>query len=150
MDMDAIVVGGGNTLNMMAIWQSQGIDKILKKAYEKGIIMAGGSAGSLCWFTGGSTDSRPKELSIVECLGFLDYSHSPHYFNELARKPLYESLILSKKLGPGYACDDMAGLLFIDGKMKKSITINTLHKSYFVSLKDGKINQEIITATLIN
>jgi dipeptidase E len=150
MDMDAIVVGGGNTLNMIAIWKAHSIDKLLKKAYDKGIIMAGGSAGSLAWFNGGSTDSRPKELTIVECLGFLNYSHSPHYFNEKTRKPLYEKLILSKKMGPGYACDDMAGLLFVNGEMRKSITIDASQKSYFVSLKDGKINEEVIKAELIN
>lgn len=63
MQMDAVVVGGGNTLNMMAIWKAQGIDLALRKAYEAGIVMSGASAGSLCWFTSGTTDSRPKELS---------------------------------------------------------------------------------------
>ncbi len=113
LDSDAIIVGGGNTLNMIAIWKAQGIDTILRKAYDNGIILAGGSAGSLCWFTGGYTDSRPKELSLMECLGFLDYSHSPHYNGDPARRPLYKKAILEGKLSPGYACDDNAGLLFI-------------------------------------
>src|SRR4030095_4827909 len=95
MSMDAIIVGGGNTLNMIAIWKAQGIDTVLRKAYNKGIIMSGGSAGSLCWFTGGSTDSRPKQLTLVDCLGFLNYSHSPHYHAEPARRPLYHNSILS-------------------------------------------------------
>jgi dipeptidase E len=150
MDMDAIVVGGGNTLNMLAIWKAQGVDLALKKAYEKGTIMAGGSAGSLCWFTGGSTDSRPKELSVVECLGFLNYSYSPHYLNEITRRPLYQKLILSSKLKPGYACDDQAGLLFINGKVSKSVTLNKENKNYFVSIKDGKISEEIIPAEIID
>lgn len=150
MSMDAIVVGGGNTLNMIAIWKAHGIDKILRNAYEKGTIMAGGSAGSLCWFTGGSTDSRPKELSIVECLGFLNYSHSPHYLNEKKRRPLYQELILSNKLKAGYACDDMAGLLFVNGKMEKSISLNAENKNYFVSIKDGKINEELLPADIID
>lgn len=150
MSMDAIVVGGGNTLNMIAIWKAQGIDIALKKAYEKGIVMAGGSAGSLCWFKGGSTDSRPKELSIVECLGFLKYSHSPHYLNEVGRRPLYEKLILEGKLGPGYACDDSAGLYFENGKLKKSVTLNAKNKNYFVSASDGKIVEEILPAEIID
>lgn len=149
LSMDAIVVGGGNTLNMMAIWKTQGIDVALKKAYEKGIVMAGGSAGSLCWFTGGSTDSRPKELSVVECLGFLNYSHSPHYLAEKTRRPLYEKLILAGTLKPGYACDDQAGLLFINGKMAKSVTINSEHKNYFVTLKNGKIDEQVLPAEMI-
>jgi len=80
--MDAIVVGGGNTLNMLAIWKAQGIDIVLQQALDKGIILSGGSAGSLCWFVNGTTDSRPKELSIIEGLKFLNYSHCPHYHSE--------------------------------------------------------------------
>jgi hypothetical protein len=71
MDMDAIVVGGGSTLNMMGIWKAQGIDTVLRQAYQKGIVMAGGSAGSLCWFNAGLSDSRPKQLSVVGCLASL-------------------------------------------------------------------------------
>lgn len=149
MSMDAIIVGGGNTLNMMAIWKVQGIDVALKKAYENGIILAGGSAGSLCWFTAGSTDSRPKELTIVEGLGILNFSHSPHYLEETGRRPLYHQLILNGKLKAGYACDDQAGLLFINGEMKKSVTRNENHKNYFVSLKGGKIDEQLLPAELI-
>jgi dipeptidase E len=149
LSMDAIVVGGGSTLNMMAIWKAQGIDTVLKKAYNKGIILSGGSAGSLCWFTGGSTDSRPKELSLVECLGFLDYSHSPHYHAEAARRPLYHNYILKGILKAGYACDDRAGLLFINGLMKKAVSLDANNNSYFVSVVDGKIKEELIPAEII-
>lgn len=149
MSMDAIIVGGGNTLNMMAIWKVQGIDVALRKAYEKGIILAGGSAGSLCWFTAGSTDSRPKELTIVEGLGILNFSHSPHYLEESGRRPLYHQLILSGKLKAGYACDDRAGLLFVNGVMKKSVTQDENHRNYFVSIKDGKIDEQLLPAEII-
>lgn len=149
MSMDAIIVGGGSTLNMMAIWKAQGIDTVLRKAYNKGIILSGGSAGSLCWFTGGSTDSRPKQLSLVECLGFLNYSHSPHYHAEPARRPLYHNYILSGTLKPGYACDDRAGLLFINGVMKRSVSLDANNNNYFVSLVDGKIKEELLPAEII-
>ncbi len=85
---DAIVVGGGNTLNMLGIWKAQGIDTLLWQAYDRGIILAGGSAGSLCWFTGGWSDTRPGALSLVDCLGFLPYSHCPHYNDGSGRKEL--------------------------------------------------------------
>ncbi len=149
MGMDAIIVGGGNTLNMMAIWKAQGIDKLLKKAYKKGIVMAGGSAGSLCWFNAGSTDSRPKKLSIVEGLGILNFSHSPHYHKESGRKPLYHQLILSAELKAGYACDDLAGLLFVNGQLKKSVALDTENNNYFVSLKDGKIKEKLLPSEII-
>ena len=149
LESDAIIVGGGNTLNMLAIWKAQGIDTLLRKAYEKGIILAGGSAGSLCWFTGGYSDSRPRELSLIECLGFLDYSHSPHYNGEPARRPLYHQAILNQKLKPGFACDDNAGLLFINGKMVKSVSLNRQNHNYYISIKDGKLNEEKLPTEII-
>ncbi|AEE48442.1 peptidase E [Haliscomenobacter hydrossis] len=149
LECDAIIVGGGNTLNMLAIWKAQGIDTVLRKAYERGIILAGGSAGSLCWFMGGSTDSRPKELTFVEGLSFLNYSHSPHYHKEAARRPLYHNAILTGKLKSGYACDDKAGLLFINGVVTKSVSQNIDNNNYFVSVIAGKIKEELLSAEII-
>jgi len=149
MDMDAIIVGGGNTLNMLAIWKAQKIDLVLKKAYNKGIILAGGSAGSLCWFNAGTTDSRPKELTIVNGLKFLNYSHCPHYHSEENRKPLYHKNILDEKLSNGYACDDKSGLLFINGKLNKSVAIDTKSFSYYVYKKDGEIVERKLESEII-
>jgi len=150
LDMDAIVVGGGSTLNMIAIWKAQGIDTVLRRAYEKGIVLSGGSAGSLCWFTGGFTDSRPKNLSLVEGLGFIKSSHCPHYHSEPKRKPLYQEAILNGILLPGYACDDMAGILFENEKYIRSISLNKENNTYYVSATDGKIKEEMLpTAEII-
>jgi len=149
LSMDAIVVGGGSTLNMMAIWKAQGIDTVLRKAYEKGIVLSGGSAGSLCWFSGGYTDSRPKQLSLVECLGFIPLSHCPHYHSEPTRKPLYHAAVLSGKLAPGYACDDNAGILFEDGKLRKVVAENKDNNCYYISVADGKIKEELLPAEII-
>ena len=147
--VDAIIVGGGNTLNMLAIWKAQGINEALKKAYEQGIVIAGGSAGSLCWFTGGTTDSRPKELSIVEGLGFLNYSHCPHYSSEASRKPLYYQNILENKLDNGYACDDRSGIVFINEKAIKSVSTDAQSFSYYVYKKDGEVVEEKLEAEII-
>ncbi|MBC9795536.1 peptidase E [Sinomicrobium weinanense] len=140
--MDAIIVGGGNTLNMLAIWKAQNIDRALEKAYEKGIILAGGSAGSLCWFNGGTTDSRPGKLSIVRGLGLLDYSHCPHYSAEKSRRPLYHDNISSDELADGYACDDKSGILFVNGKAEKAVSLDKDNHSYYVYKKDGKVVEE--------
>jgi len=148
--MDAIVVGGGNTLNMMGIWKAQGIDDILRKALKKGIILSGGSAGSICWFKNGISDSRPVKLSIVNGLGFLPYSNCPHYSDSL-RKELYQNLLKSKKIKPGYACDELSGVIFKNGKLVEAVSINEVNNSYYVSLKNGTINeQEIKSKILIN
>jgi len=149
LSMDAIYVGGGNTLNMMAIWKAQGIDVVLKKALEKGIVLAGGSAGSLCWFDNGTTDSRPKELSVVEGLGFLPFSHSPHYHSEEYRQPLYHKNIANGIFKAGYAMDDYTGIIFKNGKPFKVVSLDDEHHSYFVSMKDGKVVEEKLKAVIL-
>jgi dipeptidase E len=149
LSMDAIVVGGGNTLDMMAIWKAQGIDTVLRKAYNKGIILAGGSAGSLCWFQGGTTDSRPRDLSIVKCLGFIQTSHCPHYHSEPLRKPLYFENILKGRLSPGYAIDDKAGIVFENEKYIKSVAMDDKSNTYYVSVINGQIDEKLLPVTEI-
>ncbi|WP_339627640.1 peptidase E [uncultured Maribacter sp.] len=148
--MDAIVVGGGNTLNMLAIWKAQGIDIALKKAYDDGVVMGGGSAGSLCWFNGGTTDSRPKELSIVGGMSFIDKSHCPHYNSEASRRPLYHNNIAIGKLSDGYACDDRSAIHFIDEVVHTSISLDSQNHSYYVHINsDGEIEEQLLPSTIV-
>ncbi len=149
LSMDAIVVGGGNTLNMMAIWKAQGIDLILKEAWDRGIVLAGGSAGSLCWFEEGTTDSRPKELSKVMCLGFIRTSHCPHYDAEEERRPMYHQYILNKTLKPGYAIDNRAAIYFEDNEVKKVLAIDDASNAYYVYAQNGKIVEEKLPKEVI-
>jgi len=137
-DMDAIVVGGGNTLNMMGIWKAQGIDSILRKALDKGIILAGGSAGSICWFQNGISDSRPVKLSVVNGLSFLPYSNCPHYSDSL-RMEFYHQQIKDNKINAGYACDDLSGVLFKNGQLVEAVSQNDINNSYYVTLKNRTI-----------
>ncbi|TLF40222.1 Type 1 glutamine amidotransferase-like domain-containing protein [Maribacter aurantiacus] len=147
--MDAIVVGGGNTLNMLAIWKAQGIDIALKKAYDTGVVMGGGSAGSLCWFNAGTTDSRPKELSIVNGMSFIDKSHCPHYNSETSRRPLYHNNIRSGKLNDGYACDDRSAIHFINEEVYTSVSLDERNHSYYVYSKNGSIKEERLESKVI-
>lgn len=149
LSMDAIMVGGGNTLNMMAIWQAQGIDVVLKKALEKGIVLSGGSAGSLCWFINGTTDSRPKELSVVEGLSFLPFSHCPHYHSEEYRRPLYHKNIANGIFKAGYAMDDYSGIIFKNGKPFRVVSLGEEYNCYFVSLKNGEVAEEKLKAEIL-
>jgi dipeptidase E len=149
LSMDAILVTGGNTLNALAIWKAQGVDLVLRKAWEQGIILSGGSAGSLCWFEHGTTDSRPKEISIVEGLGFLKGSHCPHYDSEKTRRPLYHSYIKSKQFKPGYACDDRAAILFYDQDVHKVVALNEESNAYFVSLENDDVKETKLQKELI-
>ncbi len=148
LSMDAIVVGGGNTLNMLGIWHYQEIDKILKKALEKGIILSGGSAGSICWFKSGVSDSRPVHLSVVDGLGFLPYTNCPHY-NISRKKELYDSLIIKGELAAGYACDEHAGILFTDRKVTEAVSSNHQGHSYFVCRQKGKVNAAPLASRIL-
>lgn len=144
LSMDAIVVSGGNTLNQQAIWKVQGIDQVLRQAWDRGIVLGGASAGSLCWFEEGTTDSRPKEVTKIECLGFLEGSHSPHYDGEAVRRPTYHRLIASGELKPGYACDNDAGIYFEDNEVKRVVSTRDDAKVYYVSVVNGQVVEEVL------
>jgi dipeptidase E len=149
LSMDGIVASGGNTLNQQAIWKAQGIDQVLRQAWDRGIVLGGASAGSLCWFEEGTTDSRPKELTTVQCLGFLKGSHSPHYDREPLRRPLYQKLISSGQMKPGYACDNDAGIYFEDNEVKRVVTARTGAKAYYVSRSGSEAVERVLEPELI-
>jgi len=149
LSMDAIVVSGGNTLNQQAIWKAQGIDLVLREAWDRGVILGGASAGSLCWFEEGTTDSRPKELTKIECLGFLRGSHSPHYDGEADRRPTYHRLIESGVLKPGYACDNDAGIHFVDNEVRRVLRTRDDAKVYYVDLVGGNAVERELPAETI-
>jgi dipeptidase E len=132
-------VSGGNTLNQQAIWRAQGIDEVLREAWNRGIILGGASAGSLCWFEEGTTDSRPKELTKVECLGFIPGSHSPHYDAEEERRPAYHRLIADGTLKPGWACDNDAGIYFEGTEPVRFVATREDAGVYYVDLVDGQV-----------
>lgn len=144
LSVDGIVCSGGNTLNQQAIWKAQGIDLILRQAWDRGIVLGGASAGSLCWFEEGTTDSRPKELSTVQGLGFLKGSHSPHYDAEPGRRPLYQKLVGSGQMKPGYACDNDAGIYFEDNTVKRVVSTRAAAKVYYVSVEGGQVVEKVM------
>jgi peptidase E len=150
LSVDGIVASGGNTLNQQAIWKAQGIDVILRKAWDQGIVLGGASAGSLCWFEEGTTDSRPKELSTVYCLGFIKGSHCPHYDKEVGRRPLYHKLIGSGQMKPGYACDNDAGIYFEDNEVKRVVSGRAGAKVYYVSRSGNEAVEKVMEPEMIS
>jgi dipeptidase E len=149
LSVDGIVVSGGNTLNQQAVWKAQGIDEVLRKAWDQGIVLGGSSAGSLCWFEQGTTDSRPQEVTKIECLGFLKGSHSPHYDGEAVRRPTYHRLISSGELKPGYACDNNAGIYFEDNEVRRVVRTREDANAYYVELVGGRIVEKKLDAEMI-
>lgn len=149
LSVDGIVVSGGNTLNQQAIWRAQGIDQVLREAWDRGIVLGGASAGSLCWFEEGTTDSRPQEVTKIECLGILQGSHSPHYDGEAVRRPTYHRLISSGELKPGYACDNDAGIYFEDNRVARVVKTREDARVYHVTLEGGRIVENELPGEMI-
>jgi dipeptidase E len=149
LSVDGIVASGGNTLNQQAIWKAQGVDVVLRQAWERGIVLGGASAGSLCWFEEGTTDSRPKQLTTVKCLGFLKGSHCPHYDREPDRRPLYQKLIASGEMKAGYACDNDAGIYFEDNEVKRVVASRSNAKAYYVSASGGRAVERVLEPDMI-
>jgi dipeptidase E len=105
---DLIFVGGGNTANMLAIWRVHGFDAVLREAWQEGIVLAGWSAGMICWFEAGVTDSfGPQLKGMRDGLGFLPGSGCPHYDGEERRRPVYTELVAGG-FPAGLALDDAA------------------------------------------
>jgi peptidase E len=115
---DLIFVGGGSVANMLAVWRVHQLDRILRAAWQAGVVLAGVSAGAICWFEGGTTDSFGVDLRpFTGGLGLLAGSYCPHYDSEPGRRPLFTSLIAAGALPAGIACDDGAGAHFVDDEL---------------------------------
>ena len=137
---DIILVAGGNTANMLAVWRTHGVDRALRSALDAGVILTGGSAGSLCWFEGGTTDSfNLYQLApIRDGLAFLPGSHCPHYDGEAQRRPLYHQLI-QDGFPAGYALDEDAAIHFVDGQLAEVVTAREGAGAYRVERIDGHV-----------
>ena len=130
---DIIYVGGGNTKSMLAVWREWKLDKLLKKAYQNGKILCGVSAGAICWFEQGITDSWANSLNVLECLGYTKGNCCPHYDEEPERRPAVKKLLLSNKTKDVFAIDGGAALHVKDEKIFKSVVFRNEKSSYFVT-----------------
>ncbi len=147
LDQDVIFVGGGNTANMLAVWRVHGVDQVLREAWEAGVVLTGGSAGSLCWFECGTTDSfNLNELApFRDGLGFLPGSHCPHYDGEEQRRPLYQRLI-ADGFPAGIAIDDDAAVLYVGTELREVVSAREGATAYRVALADGEVSEEVLAA----
>lgn len=144
MEQDVIYVGGGNTKSMLALWREWNLDKILRKAYEKGTVLAGISAGANCWFEQCSTDSIPGKLQMLSGLGILDGSFCPHYDGEAERRPSLHKLMSKGKIIRGYAADDGAAAHFVEGELAFAVSSRPQAKVYRVNKLEEKIVEEVV------
>jgi peptidase E len=117
---DAIYVGGGSMRNMLAIWREHGVDAVMRQAWEAGVVLAGLSAGAMCWFEGGiSMSGGAPEVCLG--LGLLDGSLSVHLDGESERLPVYRDAVAAGELPPGYAADDRGALVFAGAKLLECV-----------------------------
>lgn len=143
LDQDMIFVGGGNTRSMLALWREWQIDDALREAYENGVVLAGISAGAICWFEQGVTDSV-WPLGVMPCLGLLPGSACPHYDGESDRRPAYTRMVKEGMAMAGLALDDSAAAHFVDGELKQIVTASQQARGYRVE----KIGGEAVETSL--
>ena len=152
LSQDAILVGGGSMVNLLAIWKAQDIHHILREAWHSGIVLAGLSAGSMCWFEYGITTSSGTP-EPARGLGFLAGSNSVHHDSEPARRPVYLDAIRTGAIPPGYAVDDGAGLIFRDTSLDAVVSARENARAYEVTatgeraLPARTISRERVAAT---
>jgi dipeptidase E len=146
---DAIFVGGGNTKSMLAVWREWGLPEVLKRAYDSGIVLGGQSAGAICWFEQGVTDSWADRLRPLDCLGFLSGSCCPHYDGEAERRPAYHTLMQSGQVKPGYAIEDAVAAHFRNGRLERVVSKKAGAKAFYVSADAGTVTEEALDVMLL-
>jgi peptidase E len=120
--MDVIWVGGGSVANLLALWRLHGVDEAMRSAWEAGVVLAGSSAGSICWHLGGTTDSFGPELrAVTNGLGFLPYANGVHYDGEAQRRPLVQRLVAEGTLPLTFATDDGVGLHYVGTELVEAV-----------------------------
>lgn len=150
LNQDLIYVGGGNTKSMLAVWKDWGLDRILKQAWKAGIVLAGTSAGAICWFQQGITDSFAGELHVLDCLGFIEGSCCPHYDGEAERRPSFHRMLQESRIRPGYALEDYSAIHFKGDEPPKVVASRPQAKAYRMKFIDGAVVEEPLERQVIS
>jgi len=146
---DIVFVGGGNTRNMLAVWQAWKLGPMLQRCYQRGCILAGISAGAICWFNQGLTDSVPGALTSIAGLGLLPGTFCPHYDGESKRRPAFHKMLQTGEVGPGFAVDDSAALHFRGGQLLQAICSRPGAHAYRVELEGGDVREHELPIALV-
>ena len=144
LNQDLIYVGGGNTKSMLALWREWGMVESLREAWQTGIVLAGVSAGAICWFEQGLTDSFAGELRALPGLAFLPGSCCPHYDSEAQRRPAYHRLIASGEAAPGIALEDWTAVHFQGSERRRIVTARAGARAYSLRSAYGSIQEVVL------
>lgn len=145
LEQDVVWVGGGSVANLLAVWRVHGLDAVFNDVWQAGVVLAGVSAGSVCWHMGGTTDSFGPDLqAVTNGLAFLPYANGVHYDDEAARRPLLQSLIRDGTLPDGFATDNGVGLVYHGKNLVEAVSEVRGGGAYRVRLEDGIVVEDRI------
>jgi dipeptidase E len=147
---DIIFVGGGNPEFLIQTWNKFGVDKILKKAWLKGIVLSGMSAGAMCWFKYGFSSSYNDSLKKINCLGFLKGSFCPHYNSNNTLKNKYKDLLSKKIISNGYGVEDGVALHFINNRLAHIVSSRPDTKAYFICKPMFRLSSKTINPIFLS
>lgn len=149
-DADVVWVGGGSVANLLALWRLHELESAFRSAWESGVVLAGVSAGSLCWHVGGTTDSFGPELRpVTNGLGLLPYANGVHYDSEEQRRPLLQRLVADGTLPQAYATDDGVGLLYRDTELVEAVSEVPGKGAYLVTAVGGVAREQRLEPRLL-
>ena len=150
LDHDVVWVGGGSVANLLALWRLHGLDETFRQAWAAGVVLAGVSAGSICWHVGGTTDSFGPDLRpVTNGLGFLPYANGVHYDNEVQRRPKFHQYIAEGILPAGYATEDNTGLVYRGTELAEAVSEAPGKTAYHVFLDGGEVREERLDTRLL-
>ena len=141
LNQDVIYVGGGNTKTMLAVWRDWGVAEILREAWESGVMLTGVSAGAICWFEQGLTDSFSDALRPLDCLGFLPGSCCPHYDGEPQRRPSMHRLLAGGEIAEGVAIEDWTGVHFRGTEIHQVVASKAGARAYSMRVAHGSVQE---------
>jgi dipeptidase E len=144
---DVIFIGGGNTKSALAVWREWGLDKVLAEAWRRGVVLAGMSAGAMCWFDEGLTDSYwGAGLKPLACLGFLPGGCAVHYSSDPKRRSHLHEEVRAGAAGPRLAIDDGAAVLFSDTSVREVVSWQPQATAYQVGVEGGEVVEQAYAA----
>ncbi|WP_299541545.1 peptidase E [uncultured Streptomyces sp.] len=150
LDHDVVWVMGGSVANLLAVWRVHGLDAVLRRAWRRGVVLSGVSAGSICWFEGGATDSYGPELRpVVDALGFLPYGNGVHYDSDPGRRPIIHRLVADGTLPTAHCTDDGVGLVYHGTRLVEAVTESAGKGAYVVSREGGRAHEERLEPRLL-
>ena len=148
LDQDVVYVGGGNTANLLAVWRTHGLDRVVREAWEQSVVLCGVSAGMNCWFEASVTDSFASNrlAALPDGLGLLQGSACPHYDGEPDRRSTYHRLLAEGALPAGLAADDGAALVFAGTELHEVVASRAHAAAYRVGCRQGQVVEERLVA----